>query len=131
MEATIRLLLISADARVRRGLSMRLGTESDLVIVGQACDTGSASSVAAALHPCVVVLDLGVRDADGRLNLDQLRGLAQSNLVVALSLDDDPRLRELAEQAGAAAFVAKLGNPDQLLAAIRNVTGASEPRRNT
>ena len=107
---------------------MRLASECDLVVVGEECDPRSAASACAALRPCVVVLDLGVRDANGCINLDQLRELAQSNRVVALSLDDGPRLRELAEQAGAAALVAKLGDPDELLAVIRAAAAGDDCR---
>ena len=121
METTIRLLLVGADPRVRRGVSMRLASESDMAVVGEACDSPTAMSACAALGPCVVVLDLGVRDANGCISLNQLRELAQSNRVVVLSLDNDPRLRQLTEQAGAAALVDKLGDPDHLLAAIRTV----------
>ncbi len=131
MNSPIRLLLVGADARITRGLSMRLASESDIVIAGYATDITAAGRDAAALRPCAVVVDLGTRDAAGRTNLSELRELARSSPVVVLSMDDDPALRQVAHQIGAAALVAKDGNTDQLLATIRSVAAQSRLDRNT
>jgi len=115
----IRLLLVDDQPLVRRGLGMRLHLEPDMQIVGEASTGREALSMAQALSPDVVLMDVEMPDMDGIEATAALRATASTSAVVILSIHDDPQLRVRAQAAGAVAFVEKRGTIDSLLAAIR------------
>jgi len=115
----IRLLLVDDQPLVRRGLGMRLHLEPDMQIIGEASTGREALSMAQALSPDVVLMDVEMPDMDGIEATAALRATASTSAVVILSIHDDPQLRVRAQAAGAVAFVEKRGTIDSLLAAIR------------
>ena len=115
----IRLLLVDDQPAVRRGLGMRLRLEPDIQVVGEASTGREALSLARALSPDVVLMDVEMPEMDGIEATAALRTMASQSAVVILSIHDDARTRVRAQAAGAVAFVEKRGATDSLLAAIR------------
>jgi len=116
-----RLLVVDDEARVRRGLLMRLALEPDLEIVGEADDCERALHQAQALHPDIVVVDLMMPGLGGMEAIRLLRASVPASRVLAFSIRDEMPTRHEAAAAGAAAFVAKQEGPERLLAAIREL----------
>jgi DNA-binding NarL/FixJ family response regulator len=117
----IRLLLVDYQQAVRRGLKMRLALEEDLEVVGEAGDATEAIPLARALLPDVIVMDVEMPGVGGTGTTERLRAVAPRSAVVIFTLRDDAATQEQARAAGAAAFVAKHGTEETLLAAIRGV----------
>ena len=115
----IRLLLVDNQSVVRRGLRMRLLLEPDIQIVGEAGTGREALSLAQALSPDVVLMDVEMPDMDGISTTTTLRATVSQSAVVMLSIHDDPPTQARARAAGAVAFVEKRGRTEDLLAAIR------------
>jgi DNA-binding NarL/FixJ family response regulator len=126
---TIRLLLVDDRPTVRRGLRIWLALEPNIEVVGEASDGAEAISLARALRPDVVLMDVGMPGMDGISATAALRSLAPQSAVVILTLHDDAATRTHAREAGAAAFVAKHQMEETLLAEIRRVTLAHEKQR--
>lgn len=121
MRNPIRVLLVDDEPAVRRGLSIRLGAEHDIDVVGQASDGRSLVDLARSVHPDVVVMDVRMPDVDG---LDAMGLLSADNpeiRVVLLTMYDDARTRTRAEHAGVGAFVSKHDGDAALLNAIRRL----------
>ena len=59
------------------------------------------------LRPDLVLLDISLPGLDGLETSRRLRAAARAPLVVLISADDDPVLRETASEYGAAGFVSK------------------------
>jgi DNA-binding NarL/FixJ family response regulator len=116
---TIRVLLVDDQPAVRQGLRIRLVLEPDVEVVGEAGDGAGAISLAQSLRPDVILMDVRMPGMDGISTVRTLRAVAPESAVVILSLYDDARTRARAEEAGAAAFVAKQKVEETLLAAIR------------
>ena len=74
-------------------------------VVGQAGDAASALTLAEALRPDVVLLDVELPDADGFTVARALAGSAAPPLVVLVSVRTDHG--RLVERSGACGFVAK------------------------
>lgn len=122
----IRVLIVDGQAEVRRGLRMRLAIEPDIAVVGEAGDVDAALALAQALNPDAIVVDIGMRGADGVDTIKRLRTAAPAAAEVVLTLCDDEDTRVRAQEAGAQAFIEKVGRADALLQAIR---GLAQPSR--
>ena len=115
----IRVLLVDDQSVVRRALRVRFHLEPDLQVVGEASTGREALSLAQALMPDVVLMDLLMPEMDGIEATATLRRVVPQSVVVILSIHDDAQTRERAQAAGAVAFVEKRGATETLLAAIR------------
>ena len=116
---SIRLLLVDDQPAVQRGLKMRFALEPDLEVAGEAGGVAEAISLARAVHPDVVLMDVEMPGTDGISAIAALRQVAPHSAVVIFTLYDDAAMRTRARELGAAAFVAKHQTEETLLAAIR------------
>ena len=117
----VRVLIVDGQDEVRRGLRMRLDIEPDVAIVGETGKTGEAVYLAQALNPDVIVVDIGMRGAEGVTLVKHLRVAAPAAAVVVLTLHGDEDTRARAREAGAQAFLEKCGGAADLLQAIRQL----------
>ncbi|MDP8950791.1 MAG: response regulator transcription factor [Actinomycetota bacterium] len=115
----IRLLLVDEQPSVRRGLRMRFALEPDLEVIGEAGEAAEAISLAQALDPNVILMDVEMPGVSGIAAIETLRAVTPRSAVVIFTLYDDAAMRARAREAGAAAFVAKHQTEETLLAAIR------------
>ena len=118
----IRLVIADDQAVVRAGLSVILGAEEDIEVVGEADDGAEAITLARELRPDVVCMDIRMPGTDGiaatraivsdpRLDVDVL-------ILTTFDVDDDV-LASL--EAGAAGFLLKGADEATLLGAVRSV----------
>ncbi len=119
----IRVILADDEAAVRRGLKMRLKLIPDMQVVGEASNGEEATRLAQELKPDVVVMDVSMPRLDGIQATEALRKLVPSTAVVILTLHADKATQARAEAAGAVAFLAKGGNKQTLIGAIRQAAG--------
>ena len=114
-----RLLVVDDEARVRRGLRMRLTVEADMEVIGEAGSGEAALQLVRSLSPDVVLMDVEMPGAEGISGIAALRRVAPRSAVVVFTLYDDAAMRARAREAGAAAFVTKHQTEEALLTAIR------------
>lgn len=123
-----RILIVDDEAPIRRGLTMRLQAEPDMLVVGEAGDGFVAIQSARALKPDVVLMDVRMPGLDGlsagALILAQNPGIS----VLFLTMHDDERTRAEAFRIGAAAVVGKQMIEEELLTNIRAVTAERNGR---
>ena len=116
---SIRLLLVDDQPAVQRGLKMRFALEPDLKVAGEAGGVAEAISLARAVHPDVILMDVEMPGTDGISAIAALRQVAPHSAVVIFTLYDDAAMRARVREVGAAALVAKHQTVETLLAAIR------------
>lgn len=117
----IRVLIADDHAVVRQGLRTFLDLQDDIEVVAEASDGAEALAAAEQHAPDVVLIDLVMPNVDG---IEAIRGLRervpQARAVVLSSFIDDERLLP-AVRAGAAGYLLKDVQPQELVAAIRAV----------
>lgn len=122
----IRVLLVDDQPVIRQGLRLRMATEADIAVVGEAGDGHAALDLATTLAPDIIVMDIAMPGLDGIEATRHIRAKIPGSTVVILSLSDDAATRARAAEAGAAAFVAKHEADGLLLDTIRRL-GAPHP----
>jgi DNA-binding NarL/FixJ family response regulator len=114
-----RVLLVDDHAMVRRGLREFLGLFDDIEVVGEAADGREALTATETLRPDVVVMDLNLPLLDGVEATRELRAAHPEVEVVALTGTVEEERVMAAIEAGAAGFLLKDAEPDEVAAAIR------------
>jgi DNA-binding NarL/FixJ family response regulator len=117
----IRVLIADDHAVVRQGLRTFLELQDDIDVVGEAGDGAEALAAAERLAPDVVLVDLVMPGVDG---IEAIRGLRErvpgARAIVLSSFVDDEKLFP-AVRAGAAGYLLKDVQPQELVEAIRTV----------
>jgi len=115
----IRVLVVDDHAVVREGLRAFLELQEGIEVVGEAADGQEAVEQAASLRPDVILMDLVMPRLDGLAAMRALReGLSGARVIVLTSfLDDDKLLPAL--RAGAAGYLLKNAQPQELARAVR------------
>ena len=119
MAGPTRVLLVDDHAMVRRGLRDFLRLFEDIEVVGEAGDGHEALEAADQLRPDVVVMDLNLPRLDGVEATRELRATQPDIEVVALTGYVEEERVMAAIEAGAAGFLLKDAEPDDVAAAIR------------
>ena len=119
MAEPIRVLVVDDHAVVREGLRAFLELQEGIEVVGEAADGQEAVEQAASLRPDVILMDLVMPRLDGLAAMRALReGLSGARVIVLTSfLDDDKLLPAL--RAGAAGYLLKNAQPQELARAVR------------
>jgi DNA-binding NarL/FixJ family response regulator len=118
---TIRVLIADDQELVRTGLSILLGAQPDIEVIGQAVDGQEAVALARSLRPDVCLFDIRMPRLDG---IEATRVLAGPDIddpmaVVIITTFDLDEYVFAALQAGAKGFLLKDAGPELLAQAIR------------
>ena len=115
----IRVLLVDDQLTVRRGLSMRLALEPDMLVVGEANDAEEAFALTQTCSPDVVLMDVEMPAMDGIAATQVLHTEKPSLAIVIMSIHDDVVTQTRAKTAGAFAFLSKNEATELLLTTLR------------
>lgn len=123
----IRVLVADDHQVVRSGLEQLLATAADIELAGMAADGDEAITLAAELQPDIVLMDLSMPGTDGIAATRAITATGSGAQVVVLtSFSDKQRILD-ALDAGAAGYVLKHAEPDELLDAIRAAHAGGSP----
>lgn len=122
----IRLLLVDDHTIMRDGLRLMLGQQPDLMVVGDAGDRRSALENVEKLTPDVIIMDIGLPDADGvELAAEILKRWENIKVIILSAIADQEHL-DRAMEAGVSGYLLKVNASEDLVRAIRTVS-ANEP----
>ena len=119
------VLLIDDQLAVRQGLRLLFQLDPQATVIGEAATALEGLSLAAALRPDVVVMDVEMPGMDGITATDLLMGAQPRCMVIVLTIHGDPNTRARATAAGAWAFVEKQ-RPEELQMALRRAMDSIE-----
>lgn len=116
--APIRILVVDDHTLFRRGLTALLTAYPRFEVVGDAADAGEAQRRALELQPDVILLDNHLPGVTGVSALPALKDAAPRACVLMLTVSEDDADLGAALQAGAAGYLLKNMEGDELAAAI-------------
>ena len=114
----VRLLLADDHRMMREGLRSLLETREGFQVVGEACNGRESVTKTRSLRPDVIVMDIGMKELNGIEATRQLRSESPAVKVVVLSTYAHEHYVLSALEAGASAYVLKMGAHDELVEAI-------------
>jgi DNA-binding NarL/FixJ family response regulator len=117
----IQVLIAEDHALLVDALQLLLGTQPDLHCAGVARNGEQARDLALALQPDVLLLDLGLPSLDGLGVMEALRRAHASVKVLVVTARLDAQSIRAALALGAAGYLPKNEDSDELLLAIRRV----------
>lgn len=117
----IRVVIVDDHPIVRAGLVALVDAADDLEVVGTAATGLEAVSVAAALHPDVVLMDLRMPELDGDEATARIVAADPGVRVVILTTYESDDAILSAIEAGASGYLLKAAPEAELLAGVRAV----------
>lgn len=125
MTARVRVLVVEDDVPTRIGLRTILNAEPDIAVVGEADNGLEACSLAAAVEPDVVLMDVQMQELDG---IEATRRITERRTVdhdaprvIVLTTFDYDEYVYRALRAGASGFMLKRARAEDLVQAVRIV----------
>ncbi|MEV0896024.1 response regulator transcription factor [Actinoplanes sp. NPDC049802] len=116
----IRVIVVDDEALVRSGFALILNAAPDVEVVATATGTDALATVREH-RPDVVLLDIRMPGVDGLTVLGELRALAEPPVVAMLTTFDADEYVLAALNAGAAGFLLKDTEPEQLAQLVRTL----------
>ncbi|MER6273423.1 response regulator transcription factor [Streptomyces sp900105755] len=116
----IRVLVVDDEALIRTGFTHILDAADDIEVVA-AVAGGQALHAVRELRPDVVLLDIRMPDVDGLTILAELRRMPEAPVVAMLTTFDTDEYVATALRSGAAGFLLKDTDPEQLPHLVRTL----------
>lgn len=117
----MKILIVDDHPILRKGLSMVINQEPDLVVAGEAEDAATALEMIESIMPDVVIVDLSLPGVDG-IELIKTMKLRYKDLpALVVSMHDESLFAERALRAGARGYIMKQEAVENVLIALRKV----------
>jgi DNA-binding NarL/FixJ family response regulator len=116
-----KILIVDDHPLVREGLAVRIASQPDLKVCGEAADVAEAMERVKATAPDLVIIDLSLKSGHGIDLIKQIRVQYDQVKMLVASMYDDSMYAERVLNAGALGYINKQEMPERILDAIRQV----------
>ena len=116
-----KVLIVDDHPAVREGLAVRISSQPDLEVCGQAADTAEAMQLVAATRPDVVVVDIQLKTGNGLDLIERIKAHDKSIRILVWSMYPDALYAQRALHAGALGYINKEHTTGHIVEAIRRV----------
>ncbi|MGN6781299.1 MAG: response regulator, partial [Marmoricola sp.] len=117
----VRVVLVDDQELFRRGLTMLLGVEDDIEVVGEAGDGVSAVALAEQTVPDVVLLDVRMPKDTGLQACIRIKERVPSTRIIMLTVSDEEKDLYEAVKNGASGYLLKDSSIEEVAQAVRVV----------
>ncbi len=117
----IRMVVVDDEPLVRQGLSLILGAQEDLEIVGEAADGAEALQVVRETAPDLVCMDVRMPRVDGLRATELLLRLPEPPKVLVVTTFEHDGYVHDALVAGASGFLLKRATAEEMVQAVRTI----------
>jgi DNA-binding NarL/FixJ family response regulator len=116
-----RILIVDDHPMMRDGLTMRITSQPDLVVCGEAATEDEAFELVKDLSPDLALIDISLKYGNGIELAKRIRLLNASNKMLIVSAFQESLYAERALRAGALGYLDKQDSNEKLIEAIRTV----------
>lgn len=124
----IQVIIVDDNAEQRKSLTLLLGFEDDIEVVGEAGSGEEGVQLVRALRPNIVLMDINLPDMDGIRATDLISREVPGTGVIMMSIQGEPDYLRRSMLAGARNFLVKPFTSDELTSIIREVYAAEASR---
>ncbi|MDQ6935873.1 MAG: response regulator transcription factor [Actinomycetota bacterium] len=117
----VRVLVADDQELFRRGLTMLLGVEPDIDVVGEAGDGVTATELAESLMPDVILLDVRMPKRSGLEACVRIKEQVPATRIIMLTVSDEENDLYEAVKSGASGYLLKDSSIDEVAQAVRVV----------
>jgi len=117
----IKVMIVDDHSLIREGLRRLLELEEDIDVTGQASNGREAVEIALTLKPDVVLMDINMPLKNGLEAIKELRAINCPSKIVVITIHGHQEYLLEAIRLGAAGYVMKDAEVDEILEAIRTV----------
>lgn len=114
----IKVLLVDDHVLLRKGISLLLLEENEMLVVGEANNGKEAITLAMELKPDIVIMDISMPKINGIEATKQIVEASPGSKVIALSIHSAKHFVEGMLDAGAKGYLLKESLPEELIKAI-------------
>jgi len=114
-----RIYLLEDHAIVREGLRLLIGQEPDMEVCGDAGSAAEAFTEIQALRPDAVITDISLPGMNGLEFIKNLKALHPEIAAIVFSMHSDSDYAERSLRAGAAGYVMKMEDSEEVIIALR------------
>lgn len=118
----MKVLIVDDQPLVRDGLAALLSLEEGVQVIGTAADGVAALSLAEAIHPDVVLMDIRMPGMNGVEAARQFRARGGPPVVLLTTFEEEEDMVE-GVRAGAAGYLFKTAEVQEIMAALKRVVG--------
>ena len=116
-----KVLIVDDHPTAREGLAIRVASQPDMEVCGQAADTAAAVKLLEAVRPDVVVVDIRLETGNGLDLVERISARDESIGILVWSMYPDKIYARRALQAGALGYINKRQATIRIVEAIRCV----------
>jgi DNA-binding NarL/FixJ family response regulator len=116
-----KVLIVDDHPAVREGLGVRISSQPDMEVCGQAADTAEALELLESVRPDVVVVDIQLETSNGLDLVQRIHARDESIGILVWSIYPDAIYAQRALQAGALGYINKRQATSRIVEAIRRV----------
>ena len=116
-----RILIVDDHPMMRDGLTMRINSQEDMLVCGEAACENEAVELVMQTCPDLVLVDISLQSGNGIELVKRIRLLNAETKILVVSTFQESLYAERALRAGALGYLNKQESNDKLLEAIRTV----------
>lgn len=119
--AKSRIMIVDDHPMMRDGLTIRISSQADMVVCGEAATEDEAVDLARQLCPDLVLIDISLKSGNGIELVKRIRLLNPTTKMLVVSTFQESLYAERALRAGALGYLNKQESNEKLIEAIRTV----------
>ncbi len=121
LRAQSRILIVDDHPMMRDGLSMRISSQPDMSVCGEAATEDEAIELVKQLCPDLVIVDISLKSGNGIELVKRIKLLNATTKMLVVSTFQESLYAERALRAGALGYLNKQESNEKLIDAIRTV----------
>lgn len=121
LKSPVKILIVDDHPMLREGLAMRISSQTDLEVCGEAAGEEEALVLVKETKPHLVIVDISLKSGHGIDLIKQIKSRHPKVKMLVVSGYDESLYAERSLRAGALGYLNKQGSNDHLIEAIRTV----------